>query len=360
MAPFRHEGWGIGFDPEWEVHDLFSLEEWEVGEDSVVLRGRLLVAPDVAFSILNERFARYGYQLLMQREGELRLVKPGSRALAGPAPKPIVNLLLLVATFLTTLFVGATYQGANPLREPDKLILGLPFSLALLSILGVHELGHYFVSKKYGIRVTLPYFIPVPFGLGTFGAFIKMRSPVVDRRALFDVGVAGPLAGLALAVPALILGLLLSEVVPEGKFGIALGSPLLFSLIMWLTLGPIPEGYDVVLHPVAFAGWIGFFVTALNLLPVGQLDGGHISYALLGRRQEKVALATFVALFVMGILYWQGWLTWSFLVLVLGLKHPPPLNDLTLLDEGRRRLGVMMVILFFALITPNPFSLPHF
>lgn len=360
MSPIYGEGWGVGFNPDWEVRGLFALEEWEVGEDTIVLRGRLLVSPELAFSLLNERFSRYGYQLLMQREGELRLVRPTSHLLAQSAPKPIINLILLIATFFTTLFVGATYQGASPLKDLGKLILGLPFSLALLSILGIHELGHYFISKKHGIKVTLPYFIPVPIGLGTFGAFIKMRSPVIDRRSLFDVGVAGPLAGLAVAIPILVLGLKLSEVVPAGKFGISLGSSLLFSLIVWLTLGSIPHGFDVVLHPVAFAGWIGFFVTALNLLPVGQLDGGHISYAILGRKQEKVAMATFVALFLMGILYWQGWLTWSLLVLFMGLKHPPPLNDLTLLDEGRQRLGVFMAILFFTLITPSPFSFPHF
>jgi membrane-associated protease RseP (regulator of RpoE activity) len=272
-----------------------------------------------------------------------------------------VNIVLLLATLVTTVFVGATHRGADPFAQPWSLVLGLPFAVTLLSILGVHELGHYFTARRYGITVTLPFFIPAPVGLGTFGAFIKMKSPVTDRKALFDVGIAGPLAGLCLALPAIVVGLSWSELVPEASsrhVGIVLGTPLLFSFLQWVTLGSLPQGADVLLHPVAFAGWIGLFVTALNLLPIGQLDGGHVAYALLGSHHRKVAIVTLLALAGMGVAYWPGWLFWAGLSLFLGLKHPPPLDDLTPLDERRRVMGVLSLLLLLSLITPSPFSFP--
>jgi membrane-associated protease RseP (regulator of RpoE activity) len=256
-------------------------------------------------------------------------------------------------------FVGAANRGANPFADPWSLAQGLPFAITLLSILGIHELGHYFTARRYGITVTLPYFIPAPVGLGTFGAFIKMKSPVTDRRALFDVGIAGPLAGLCVALPAIVVGLHWSKLITAGSAGhagIALGTPLMFSLLQWLTLGPIPEGGDVLLHPVAFAGWIGLFVTALNLLPIGQLDGGHIAYALVGRHHRRVAILALFVLIVMGIAYWPGWLFWASLSLILGLKHPPPLDDVTRLDDRRRLVGFASLLLLLSVITPSPFN----
>jgi membrane-associated protease RseP (regulator of RpoE activity) len=222
-------------------------------------------------------------------------------------------------------------------------------------------MGHYLMARRYGVRVTLPYFIPAPIGLGTFGAFIKMKSPVIDRRSLFDIGIAGPLAGLLLAIPVLMIGLHLSELVPSGgRLGISLGSPLLFTVAQEIVLGPIPEGKDVLLHPVAFAGWIGLFVTALNLLPLGQLDGGHIAYALVGRQSEKLAFATAVVLALLGLTFWLGWLFWAFLGFMLGFKHPQPMNDVTPLDPPRRLVGLGALILLLCLITPAPFMSPEF
>ncbi|MBI3002044.1 MAG: site-2 protease family protein, partial [candidate division NC10 bacterium] len=206
--------------------------------------------------VLNGRLAPLGYHPLLRSREEIVLLRAAPRRrpwLREPWP----NLVLFVATMLTTLFVGALHQGVDPLQNPRNLLAGLPFAATLLAILGVHELGHYFTAKAYGIRVTLPYFIPAPIGLGTFGAFIKMKSPVTDRRALLDVGIAGPLAGLVLAIPAVLVGLRLSTIVPAEGAGVGLGTSLLFLFLQGIAVGPVPDGLDILLHPVAFAGWIG-------------------------------------------------------------------------------------------------------
>lgn len=345
---------------EQELAGVFAIAEWRQFDGVARLKGRLLIDPATALAVLTDRLARHGYYPVIRSEDELAILRvaPPKRR---PGSGPWVNLLLLLATLVTTVFVGATNRGADPFANPWSLLLGLPFAVTLLSILGVHELGHYFTARWYGISVTLPYFIPAPIGLGTFGAFIKMKSPVTDRKALFDVGIAGPLAGLCLALPAIVLGLSWSEIVPEGpsgQVGIVLGTPPLFLLLQWLTLGPLPQGVDVMLHPVAFAGWIGLLVTALNLLPIGQLDGGHMAYALVGRHHRKVAIFALVILVGMGIAYWPGWLFWASLSLILGLKHPPPLDDLTPLDQRRRMVGFLSLLLLLTLMTPSPFSFP--
>jgi membrane-associated protease RseP (regulator of RpoE activity) len=338
---------------------IFAISDYQQVDGNIRCRGRLLIDRDTAQSVLTGRLAPHGYYPLMRGDDELALMRVASPQ--GHGSMPWVHVLLLVATLATTVFVGATHRGADPFADPSSLALGLPFAVTLLSILGVHELGHYFTARRYRIRVTLPYFIPAPVGLGTFGAFIKMKSPVTDRRALFDVGIAGPLAGLCLALPAIVVGLSWSQLLPEtrsGQVGIVLGEPLLFSLLQWVTLGPIPKGADVLLHPVAFAGWIGLFVTALNLLPIGQLDGGHVSYALVGRHHRTVAIATLSILVAMGIAFWPGWLFWAALALILGLKHPPPLDDSIPLDRRRRVGGYLSLLLLLCLITPSPFSIP--
>lgn len=338
---------------------VFAISEGRLLDGTVRFKGRLLIDPGKAVAELTERLAPHGYYPMLQDEEDLailRVMPEKSLFRSGLW----VNILLFLATLTTTVFVGAINRGAHPLADPWSIVQGLPFAVTLLLILGIHEFGHYFTARRYGITVTLPYFIPAPVGLGTFGAFIKMKSPVTDRRALFDVGIAGPLAGLCVALPAIVVGLRWSKLILTGSdehAGIALGTPLLFSLLQWLTLGPIPQGGDVLLHPVAFAGWIGLFVTALNLLPIGQLDGGHIAYALVGKRHRMVAICALLVLVGMGIAYWPGWLFWASLSLILGLKHPPPLNDVTRLDERRRLVGFASLLLLLSVITPSPFNL---
>ncbi|MGE5663352.1 MAG: site-2 protease family protein [Deltaproteobacteria bacterium] len=266
----------------------------------------------------------------------------------------VVQVILFIVTFLTTLVAGTFLAGGNPLNNPPDILLGLMFSVPLLSILSVHEMGHYAAARRHGVAVTPPYFIPAPSFIGTFGAFIKIKSPVPHRNALMDIGAAGPIAGAVVAIPILLVGLGLSVLKPSpGLVGIPLGESLLFRAATYAVLGDIPSGFDVVLHPVAFAGWIGLLVTALNLLPSGQLDGGHIAYALFGAGYAKVARAVPYFLLPMGFL-WGGWVIWAVMLFFLGTRHPAPVFDEIPLSRGRRAVGIVAAALFILCFTPNP------
>lgn len=264
---------------------------------------------------------------------------------------------LFAVTVFTTTCAGALQRGVNPLEDPSGITAGIPFAATLLLILLVHEMGHYLTARYHGVRATLPYFVPAPSLIGTFGAFIKMESSPWNRRVLFDVGAAGPAAGLVLAIPAVILGLHLSTVsFSYYAGGLSLGSPLLFTWLSHLTLGVVPDEAHILLHPIAFAGWIGLLVTALNLLPVGQLDGGHIIYALFGSRQIWVSRFAVVIILGLGISgYWEGWIVWAVLLGVMGLRHPPPIEDHTPLDLKRRFAAWGMLLLLGLTFTPAPF-----
>ncbi|MCK5118197.1 MAG: site-2 protease family protein [Candidatus Latescibacteria bacterium] len=279
-----------------------------------------------------------------------------------PEPRSWVNALLFAGTIITTMAAGAMQAGVNPFSHPELLHKGIPFSATLLLILGVHECAHYLAARRWGVRATLPYFIPVPpplFMIGTMGAFIKLRSSIPNRNALVDMGASGPLAGFVVAAVVSMVGLARSEVIrmPEAMEGgaLLLGNSLLFSFLSNAVIGHLPEGYDVMLNPVAFAGWIGLFVTAINLLPFGQLDGGHVIYALFGPRHRLIGKMTVVALLPLGI-FWRGWFVWAFLLLmVLGMKHPPPYDIYQPLDRRRRLIGYVAIGVFLLSFTPVPF-----
>ena len=268
------------------------------------------------------------------------------------------HVLLFLATVLTTLAAGAILNGDDIFREPWAIIRGWPFSLTLMAILGIHESGHYFYARRHRVDVSLPYFIPAPppIIIGTFGAFIKMRGPIPNRLALLEIGAAGPIAGFLAAVPALFLGLHLSSVIQIEAGNIILGDSLLMraaTALMFPELGP---GEDVLLHPVGIAGWIGLLVTMLNLLPLAQLDGGHIAYALLGNRQEWVGRAVFVALIPMGIFLSPNWLFWGFLILVLmrTVKHPPVPDVNRPLTSRELLVGLVCLVIFILCFIPVP------
>lgn len=280
--------------------------------------------------------------------------------------RPWVHWLLFAMTVVTTTWAGAAHQGINILQEPGRFTVGLPYSLGLLAILGVHELGHYFTARHHQIRVTPPYFIPVPFALGTFGAFIQMRSPTENRRALFDVAVAGPLAGLVVAIPALVIGLRSSTVLVGGAGsesdimgGTSVGSSVLFALLAKLSLGDTLEyGHILRLSPLAFAGWLGLFITALNLLPIGQLDGGHIAHALFGRRLgDRIGSVALWTLLLLAIFVWPGLMMWAIIVFFIAGTAVPPLNDLTPLPPERRWLGYTVFVILGLILAPLPHSL---
>jgi membrane-associated protease RseP (regulator of RpoE activity) len=254
-----------------------------------------------------------------------------------------LNILLFALTVCSTYFIG-----------------GLWYSLLLIAILLAHEMGHFLMSRKHGVPASLPYFLPVPIPpFGTFGAIIKMKGRMSSRRALFDIGVAGPLMGLFVTIPAIVIGLLLSKPVPLAETQehfIHLGDSLLFTLVEKIVLGDLPEGYDLLLHPIAYAGWVGLFVTALNLLPVGQLDGGHIAYALFGRKSKIVFGLTIMLWMGISLFFYVGWTLMIVLVLLFGFRHPPPLDDVTPLDLKRKILGGVVLSLFILSFTPVPFT----
>jgi membrane-associated protease RseP (regulator of RpoE activity) len=269
---------------------------------------------------------------------------------------------LFLATVLATLAAGSWQQGGNPFVRPGDLWLGVPFSFTLMTILLVHEMGHFLTARRHRVAVTLPYFIPMPISfIGTLGAFIRIRQVIPTKRALIDIGAAGPLAGFVVAVAAVAAGLPLSETVPVADpdlaGGLRLGDSLVFAALVKLFAVPVPEGSDLLLHPAAFAGWVGLFVTCLNLLPVGQLDGGHVAYAVWGERQRTLSKAVVAALLVAGVLGWKGWLVWGVLVLLLGTGHPPTLDAPVPLDTPRRRLGWLSLAVFVLTFTPNPFQI---
>lgn len=252
---------------------------------------------------------------------------------------PKLNILLFIATFCTTFYINGPW-----------------YSISIMTILLSHELGHFFMCRKYNVEATLPYFLPVPFPpFGTFGAVIKMKGQIPSKKALFDIGAAGPIAGVIFAVPIIVIGLFCSEVAPaQGTHYLSLGEPVLFSVIAKIVFGNVAEGFDIFLHPAAFAGWAGLFVTALNLLPIGQLDGGHIMYALLGEKSKFVYRIGIFIFCVIAVLVYHGWILFAILLLLFGFRHPAPVDAITNIGSKRRLIGIGMFILFLLSFTPIP------
>jgi len=373
----------------------------------VLVRGQLTLPADEAFKQLRPHFEAHGYTPHLKREDDQDAVYalPG---VYGKAERsvPWVAIGLFAATVLSVFFVGvqgelfvpfwtairvqlggAAPAGVNPAWLPSPaefrqaLITGLLYAASLLGILGAHEMGHYLVARHHKVHTSPPFFIPLPLNiLGTLGAVIAMREPAPNRRIQFDIGIAGPLAGLVVAIPVTILGLMLSHVMTQAEFLSTLpadypaglvqeGQSIIYLGMKFLVFREIlPSGLrDVFVHPIAFAGWAGFLVTALNLLPIGQLDGGHVLYGLFGDNAQKarwpiigvlVLLATAGTLNDMGILAlpigWSGWWIWVALLVFLVRNHAPVLDEITGLDPKRKALGVLMLVIFVLIFTPRP------
>lgn len=243
-----------------------------------------------------------------------------------------------------------------------SLLQGTWYSFTILVILGTHEMGHYLACRYYDVDASLPYFIPAPpFILtGTLGAVIRIRERVPSKRMLFDIGAAGPIAGFVVAVPALVLGLSLSRLVPmpDDFVGFTLGEPLLFQFVAWLIWGSAPEGYTLNLHPVGLAAWFGLLVTAINLFPIAQLDGGHISYATLGSRSTAVTLGTTIVVIALAVFVSLSWAFWALMMVLMligfGVKHPQTLDDHVPLDDTRRWIALGTLVIFVLCFTPAP------
>jgi membrane-associated protease RseP (regulator of RpoE activity) len=300
---------------------------------------------------------------------------------APPRRRPLwPALILFLLTVVSTLAVGSEFARSyalnqepfsgdeNPLAmmvvpftHPHLLLLGVPFSFTLLGILLAHELGHYFACKLYGIDASYPYFIPAPTLFGTFGAFIRIRSPITTRRALFDVGIAGPIVGFLVAVPAMAFAIATSKIVPgaQADAAILFGNPPLMRLLI-AAFHPSVDPAWLLLHPVGRAAWVGLFATALNLLPVWQLDGGHIVYSLASERHRRISLAASLGLIALGMYSWRGWALWGVVLLLLSLRfrHPPLFDRWQPLDPARRMWAVAALVIFLLCFTPWPVTNP--
>jgi membrane-associated protease RseP (regulator of RpoE activity) len=389
-----------------QVQTVMDVHESDAGTETTPylarFRGKLKLDSHQAYEKLAPQFANEGASILLRGQG-------GSHTLLAideiPQPGPgriWLNIVLFAATFVAVLLVGlnygAGYLGLDPNLEAGELTrralpLAALYAVSLLGILLAHEFGHYLAGRYHNTAVSLPFFIPLPIQgslLGTMGAFIQLKTPPKNRRVLLDIGMAGPLAGLLVALPVLLIGLALSDVgtlpstareaagsIQEGNSILYLGlkylvhgellpapaslgdaDPILYWGRYLLTGEPAPfGGRDVQLHPMAFAGWAGFLVTGLNLIPAGQLDGGHGLFSLLGRNASRLWLPIVVVLGLMGLLIWEGWLIFTGLVFFFGRAHATPLDDVTELDPARKAVAILGLVLFVLLFTPVPIRL---
>jgi len=384
------------------VGRVFAIEDITLGTSQqpflVRYRGRITREDTAAvYDELSAQLKPLGVTPLFRREGDRQAILI-VQGVINPGPSnPWINLVLFVLTLLSVLLTGAIYGLDQPLPEGLFPIIaailsrGWPFAVSLISILAAHELGHYFVGRYHGTKVTLPYFIPFPFSqFGTMGAFINMKEPPRNRRVLLDIAIAGPLAGVLVSIPVLLIGLGLSKVetlpavVQQSEITMQLeGNSLIYLLMKYITFGqllPAPVNYaglppllywvkffftgqpfplgglDVMLHPVAWAGWAGLLVTAMNLIPVGQLDGGHMLYVLIGqKRAQTVRWVILVALVALGFI-WNGWWLWAAIIFFLGRSYAEPLDQITELDGKRKWLAVLALVLFILVFTPVPLS----
>lgn len=378
---------------EMQINDITAGDSHK--EYLVRYRGRLYNDTAEAYDRLATQMRSLEITPLFRKDGDQHAVILVDGVIRPRPSNPLVNLILFILTVFSVLFAGALYAYDGPAPESiadlfvtivRSLSLGIPFAVSMLAILLAHEFGHYLAGRYHRTHVTLPYFIPFPISpFGTMGAFIQLKEPPRNKRTLLDIGIAGPLAGLAIAVPVLIYGLSISQLGPiqapgpgeglqlEGNsllyllakfmvFGQLLPAPSSYSglppLLYWVryffTGQPLPlGGQDVLISPVAWAGWAGLLVTALNLIPVGQLDGGHIMYVLLGKRARLLWPVILVVLIGLGF-FWSGWWLWALLIFLLGRLYAEPLDQITQLDGRRKAVAIFGVIVFLLVFTPVP------
>lgn len=338
------------------LREVMEIKSRGMEHFQLVWRGNFLIDKGKAINYINNKADYLDLLSIFTKDEEgVRVAFVPKREVQ--KSKNWINILLLLMTIFTTLAAGAMLVGTNPLSPISNLLKGIPFSITIMLILGGHELGHYFAAKKNNVEATFPYFIPAPHLIGTFGAVIKMKSPIKDKNSLVEIGAAGPIVGFILATIALLIGLSLSKITPFKDGGLLLGDSILVHFLTKLYFPSIPKDSEILLHPVAFAGWIGYFITAINLLPIGQLDGGHITYALFQKKYRFIAYITFATIVVAGLL-WLGWIIWGVLIIIIiGFRHPPPLDNISEPTLRNRIIGYISFLIFLITFVPNPFQL---
>lgn len=337
------------------VEDAMSVEAYTVQPNGAIsLHGQLKLPPDEAYRKMRPCVEDVGYTPYLRAAGKRYEVLAVPGVIPRAQSNPALNLILFVATVISVIFTGGLTADGFDLGH------GLMFGASLLGILGAHEAGHYVVGRLRGARVSLPYFIPLPAPLsfvGTLGAVIVQREPFENRRTLLEIAAAGPLAGFVVAVPLLVLGIGLSRVEPLPPAGeyVTLGDSLLTRLVSVARFGQVypSNGYDIMLHPIAFGAWIGLLITAINLIPAGQLDGGHIAYALLGPRARYLSYVMIAVMLGLSLMA-TTWLVWAILLFLFARHHPPPLNEAVQLRARHYALIVAAVLVFILTFVPRP------
>ncbi len=332
---------------------------FERSEHAIRLSGRLLVSSEEAYDAVAARARGYGLVTFFRREGEEQVIYFVQGEIPVHRPRWRLAALLFSLTTISVFVTGGLMTGEGGASIDWRA--GLSFAAPLLLILVAHELGHFFVGRRHRMAISPPYFIPLPLSvLGTLGAVIVMRSPPKNRKQLLQMGAAGPLAGLVFAIPLLIYGLLTSDLapLPVDQPYIMEGNSIFYLAMKYLIFGqrlPSPAGMDVFLNNIAFAAWAGLLVTALNLIPVGQLDGGHAAFTLFGQRIRPLTYFIMAGLIVLAwyTQFW-GWLIWAGLLFVFGQVYAVPFDDLTPLDGKHKALAILMLVLFVLLFAPNP------
>jgi len=359
MESFNTSDWELYND----VSGIMEIRDWGYKEGFLCFHGILKVPSAEAFRLIFSRAKLYGLLPYLASDREDVILKLTPERIKKRKDNILLHTALFLITVATTLVAWAwvdEYTLKEMISSPGVLLKGIPFTVSLLMILGLHELSHYAVSLRYGIKVSLPYFIPFPNILGTMGAVIVGRSPFPNRKSLFDVGIAGPLASFILSLIVLIIGLQGSKIVPPviTSRTFFVGSSLLYDFICRLKFSHIPYGYTYSITPMMFAGWVGFFVTALNLLPIGQLDGGHISYAIFGRYHKLITRVVIGLLVVFGLLYFSPvWIIIGVLVMVMGTTHAPPLDDITPLKPCRIWMALFALVILIICFIPVPIQM---
>lgn len=334
----------------------------------VRFRGRFLQDPAHCFERLRQGFEAQGFTpLIREVEGRTAVIAL-PLVIEATDSNPTINFVLFIATIFSTMMVGG-YEAIATAQSVPELVRGFlsgwPFSLCIMLILTAHELGHYFAARYHKVPVTLPYFIPLPFPaisfIGTLGAFIRLKGPAQNRRVLLDIGAAGPLAGLVFAIPILFYGLSTSALAPLPTAPYLLeGNSLFYLFAKFVVFGQVlpANGLDVTLNQVAWAGWVGLLVTSLNLIPAGQLDGGHMAYVLFGEKARQFFWPIVIGLGLLALFTLTfTWVIWIVLLYYVGRRHAEPLDDVTRLDPVRRGIAIFGLVLFVLTFTPIPLQI---